>query len=103
MLRLCLLGGFQAEVDGQPLPVHPVLAGLWTYLLLHSSRPIHRDQLAFALWPDHSEEEARARLRQSLRQLRELLPPAPPGGPWLLEENRSLRWNPDSECWFAVE
>ena len=102
MLRIYLLGGFRAEADSRPLPVHPGLAGLWAYLLLHSNRPVSRDQLAFTLWLDHSEAEARARLRQSLRQLRCLLPSAPQSRPWLLEEKRSLRWNPDSDTWLDV-
>ena len=102
MLRIHLLGGFQAGVDSTLLPVPSGLAALWAYLLLHSCRPVHRDQLAFTLWSDLSEREARARLRQSLSVLRGQLPPAPPGRPWLLEENRSLRWNPGADCWLDV-
>jgi DNA-binding SARP family transcriptional activator len=104
MLHLSLLGDFRAEVDSRPLPVTQFsdLIRLWSYLVLHPWRPISREQLAFILWPDLNESKARARLRACLHHLREILPPAPAGQPWLLEENRSLRWNLNSDTWLDV-
>jgi predicted ATPase/DNA-binding SARP family transcriptional activator len=47
---------------------------LFVYLLLHRDRPVARDLLAFTLWPDNSEEEARANLRRHLNRLNDALP-----------------------------
>ncbi len=105
MLRIYLLGGLRAELDGHPLPLPegPDLALLWAYLLLHPQRRINRSQLAFTLWPDHREEEALAHLRRCLHQLRRLLPHAPAERPWLLMESRAVGWNPDAAAWLDVE
>jgi DNA-binding SARP family transcriptional activator len=103
-LSLRLLGGFHAEVDGRPLfPAgQPDLIKVWGYLLLFNQRLVSRDGLAFTLWPDLSEADARARLRRSLHRLRQVLPPALVNQPWLLEENRALRWNPQADFWLDV-
>jgi DNA-binding SARP family transcriptional activator len=102
-LLIRLLGGFSAEFNGSPLPTpgHTDLVRLWSYLLLFNQRLISRDQLAFTLWPELDESDARARLRRNLHRLRQILPPA--ARPWLLEENRALRWNPEGDYWLDIE
>jgi DNA-binding SARP family transcriptional activator len=105
MLCIYLLGGFRVEIDSEPLQLPKVqgLVELWAYLVLHLHRPIQRDQLAFMLWPDESEESARAQLRSCLFKLRKLLPVAVKEQPWLLTQGRTLLWNPAADYWLDVE
>src|SRR5215213_5539585 len=49
---------------------------LLAYLLLHRDTPQSRQRLAFALWPDSSEAQARTNLRHLLHDLRRALPDA---------------------------
>ena len=64
-----------AVFDDAGLRIHtpPRVPVLLTYLLLHRDRPQARDDVAFALWPDDSEDEARANLRRHLNYLRSAL------------------------------
>lgn len=74
-LRLRLLGGFQVSADGESLAVNaPRLHSLIAYLALRRDAAHTRKQLAFALWPDSTEAQARTNLRKLLLQLRESLP-----------------------------
>lgn len=70
-----LLGGFRLSRDGRPieLPAQARLRHLLAYLLLHRGHPVSRQQLAFIFWPDTSEEQAHANLRNSLHRLRAAL------------------------------
>ena len=111
MLHIYLLGGFRVEIDSvfsnRPetllLPKVQGLVELWAYLLLHSHRPIQRDQLAFMLWPDESEESARRQLRSCLHKLGQLLPVTAKERPWLTSQGRTVRWNPDADYWLDVD
>jgi DNA-binding SARP family transcriptional activator/predicted ATPase len=47
---------------------------LLAYLLLHRRQPQPRERLAFQLWPDSGDAQARANLRKELSQLRRTLP-----------------------------
>src|SRR3954467_14239930 len=49
---------------------------LLAYLVLHQWQPHSRRHLAFLLWPDSTEPQARATLRNLVHQLRTALPPA---------------------------
>jgi len=105
MLCIYLLGGLRATVDDHPLqiPDSPGLVGLWAFLLLHPRRPLNRNQVAFALWPDVGEDKALANLRRCLYHLQQLLPPAPADRPWLLTGGRTLSWNPEADAWLDVD
>lgn len=61
------------------------------YMLLHRERDISRDSIAFALWPDVSEEEAHANLRRSLYLLQRWLPAR--DAPWFFSNRRYVSWN----------
>ena len=75
-LRICLLGRFEAayrnEAPGGLAQAR--LQFLLAYLLLHRGVAISRQQLAFAFWPDTSDDQARNNLRTLLHRLREALP-----------------------------
>lgn len=75
MLRIYLLGSFRLFYKDEPLKFSalPKTLPLWAYLLLNPA-PVARDQLASALWPDIDSNEARAKLRRHLHDLRRALP-----------------------------
>ncbi len=52
----------------------PKATPLWAYLLLHRRQPVPRTTLAYTLWPDDSEDEARKNLRRHVYQLQRALP-----------------------------
>lgn len=99
-----LLGGFRLLVDGQPYKFSalPKTTPLLTYLLLNATAPAARDHIAYTLWPDMGESEARSNLRRHLHDLRRALPPAPAGQPWLLVDHDTVQWNPDAAAWVDV-
>src|SRR5687768_17570221 len=53
----------------------PKTLSLFAYLLLHRAEALPRESLAYTLWPDVPEAEARANLRRHLHDLRRALPP----------------------------
>lgn len=104
MLRIYLLGNPQI-FDGDeplPLPTPGKVLELWTYLLLNRQRPVLRDHLAYTLWPDVPEAEARANLRRHLHLLRKQLPALPADIPWIVATRKTLQWNPEAICWLDV-
>lgn len=104
MLQLYLFGPLRLVLDGQWLPFSglPKVGPLLVYMLLNQKLPISRDSLAFLLWPDVSEAEARANLRRHLYELRRILPPPPPDQPWIITTNSTVQWNPAGHSWVDV-
>lgn len=104
MLRLYLFGQFRLFDDGQPLKFSapPKTLPLLAYLLLHSDQPIRRETLAFTLWLDETESNARANLRRHLHHLTRTLPPVHDDVPWLLLDAETAQWNPGSNYWLDV-
>ena len=100
MLRLHLLGSLKLFNDDMPiaLATPPKTLQLLAYLLLHRHSAVTRDQLAFTLWPDRSEAEARGQLRRYLYRLRQLLPQ----GEWLITHGEQVQWNPAADYWLDV-
>ena len=78
ILHLRLLGGFRLVYGGEPVAGidSPRLQSLVAYLALHRDLPQPRRQLAYLLWPDSSEAQARTNLRNLLHHLRRALPEA---------------------------
>jgi DNA-binding SARP family transcriptional activator len=101
MLSIHLFGHLRLFFDGrshrfQGLPKTTLLL---VYLLLHRPTAVPRLTLAFLLWDDVPESEARANLRCHLHDARRALPP---GQPWLLSDGKSVQWNPNDVCWLAL-
>jgi predicted ATPase/DNA-binding SARP family transcriptional activator len=67
------------------------LQSLLAYLLLHRRAPQPRQQLAFLIWPDSTEAQARGNLRNLLHQLRRALPDA---DEFIEIESLTLQWRP---------
>jgi DNA-binding SARP family transcriptional activator len=94
MIQIRVLGELSLRLDGTPLP--PLESAraesLLAYLLVHRGTRVPRQQLAFLLWPDSTERQARTNLRHVLHTLRRALP--------VLEEfvdvtARTLEWRAD--------
>ncbi|MAT99733.1 MAG: hypothetical protein CL608_21545 [Anaerolineaceae bacterium] len=66
---------------------------LLAYLLLHRNTTVSRQHLAFTLWPDSSDTQARANLRNLLYTLRQTLPNA---DTFLLADSLTLQWRSDA-------
>lgn len=78
MLKIQMLGSFQVTQAGAHIPglSKSRLQSVLAYLLLHRHAPQSREYLAYTLWPDSSESQARTNLRRELHQLRRTLPDA---------------------------
>jgi len=102
MLRVALLGAPALTLDGVALrfKVRPRVVPLLAYLLMHALRPTPRDDLAFTLWPDDTEEAARSNLRRHLHYLRDALPAHIV--PWIVASPDRVQWNPDASVTVDV-
>ncbi|MEZ4644939.1 MAG: tetratricopeptide repeat protein [Chloroflexota bacterium] len=101
MLHIHLFGHVRLLVDGRSYRFQglPKTTPLLAYLLLHRETAVSRDHLAFLLWDDVPESEARANLRRHLHDLRRALPD---GTNWVLSDAKSVQWNPAAPTWFDV-
>jgi len=77
ILHIRLLGDFSLLYSNQPITSLNTmrLQSLLAYLALHRHSPQQRQHLAFLLWPDTTEAQARNNLRQPVHQLRQAFPP----------------------------
>jgi hypothetical protein len=77
-LTIHLLGGFRITAGDQGVTSleHARLQELLAFLLLQRGRPVSRQHLAFLLWPDSLEKQARTNLRNLWHRLRRTLPDA---------------------------
>lgn len=101
-LHIHLLGDFVIESDGDPLVADASLRlqSVLAYLLLHSRARQSRQHVAFQLWPDSSEEQARGNLRKALHQLRHALPHP---DRFLLVDARTVQWRTDAPYTLDVD
>jgi len=67
-VELRLLGGFGLEVDGRRVEMTPAAQRLLAFVAL-TPRGVDRSYTAFQLWPEQSEERAKANLRSTLWRL----------------------------------
>lgn len=103
-LRIHLFGQPRFVYEGAPFrySAPPKATSLVAYLLLHRDAPISREKLAFTLWEDDTEEDARANLRRHLHHMQRALPAAPADAPWVLADTETIQWNPDAANWLDV-
>ena len=74
-LDIRLLGGFQVVRAGESVAELPArIQALLANVLLHRNAPRSRQQLAYSHWPESTDKQARANLRQLLLLLRRALP-----------------------------
>lgn len=102
-LHIHLLGQPRFYHDGEPYAFHsrPRALVLLTFLLMHRRAHLTRDLVAFTLWPDDSETEARTKLRRHLHQLTIALPPSPV--PYVTSIEETICWNDDAGVWIDVD
>ncbi|MCB0034814.1 MAG: tetratricopeptide repeat protein [Anaerolineales bacterium] len=100
-LNIHFLGHLRLFQEGKAykFTVLPKAHQLLAYLLLHRETAVPRDHLAFLLWDDVPESEARANLRRHLHDLRRALPK---GTEWLISDSKNIRWNVEAPIWFDV-
>jgi predicted ATPase/DNA-binding SARP family transcriptional activator len=94
-LHIQLLGGFRLVSDTTPLTTldSPRLQALLAYLVLHRATPHARPHLAFGLWPDTTEAQARTNLRTLLHRLRQAWPLA---DQFLQIDAQTVQWRTDA-------
>jgi DNA-binding SARP family transcriptional activator len=104
MLRVCLFGGVEIDVDGRALNgLSGTRAGfLLGYLMLERQQRHARGDLAGLLWPEAVPSVARANLRQLVHQLRGRLE-AVGVADLLLSDRQSLRARLDDDDEIDVE
>ena len=85
---------------GEIITVDPPHArSLLAYLILHQDAPQSRQRLAFLLWPDSTESQARTNLRHLLHTLRQA---APALFPHLEVNPGTVGWRPQIPCRIDV-
>src|SRR6266511_2041639 len=99
-LHIHLLGDFRLTSGDAPVSHinSPRLQALLAYLVLHRDPPQPRQHLAFQLWPDTSEPQARTNLRQLLHSLKQTLPGA---DQFITADAQTLQWR--SEAAFRLD
>ncbi len=102
-LRIHLLGQPRFYYNGEPYAFHsrPRALVLLTFLLLHRGAHLTRDLIAFTLWPDDSETEARGKLRRHLHQLTSALPQS--AVPYVVSQEETISWNDRAGVWVDVD
>src|SRR4051812_32662449 len=100
-LQIRLLGQLDLRYGEHSLPAldSARAESLLTYLLLHREAPQPRQHLAFLLWPDSTEQQARTNLRHVLHTLRRALPDC---DRFLDVQSRTLQWRIDAPFWLDV-
>lgn len=93
VLEIRLFGQPSVSSAGGPikLPASAKSLPLLLYLLLHQDEPLNRRSVAFTLWPDHTEDEAKATLRRHLHLLQKTLP-HPADAPWVVSDPLTILW-----------
>jgi non-specific serine/threonine protein kinase len=109
MLQIYLFGQPHLVVNGKlvskkpfEFAASPKTHALLVYLLLHRDEPLARTTVAFTLWSDLTETDARAHLRRHLHELRRALPSAPKSKPWILADAQTVQWNPEADSWLDL-
>ena len=100
MTRIQLCGRLKADVEGRH--VTPDLRGrqgrvLLAYLVLNRGRPVSRDELIAAIWPDAPPADPAAALRTQLSRLRSAL------GSKALAGRDAVELHLPSNTWIDVE
>jgi DNA-binding SARP family transcriptional activator len=85
--------------DALPAPESARAESLLAYLILHRDAPAPRERLAFLLWPDSTERQARTNLRHVLHNLRRALPDP---DRFLDVTQRTLQWRAGTPCWVDL-
>lgn len=88
------LGRIDVRCDGERVDARLAAQALalLAYLLAHHGDVLRRDDVAFALWPDLAECDAKAALRRNLYTIGQALPPR--DVPWMRCDAKTITWDP---------
>ncbi len=102
-MEIRLFGQASVTVSGAPLKFQKraTTFALLAYLILRRGAPVARSSLAFALFPEESEEHALSELRRYLSLTGKALPERG-DEPWIIADGETLRWNQRSPCRIDV-
>jgi DNA-binding SARP family transcriptional activator len=94
-LHIHVLGDFRLSYADEPVGDinSSRMQALLAYLVLHRDAPQPRQALAFQLWPDSTEAQARTNLRQLVHGLRQTLPDA---DQFVHADAQTLQWRGDA-------
>jgi predicted ATPase/DNA-binding SARP family transcriptional activator len=94
-----LLGEPQFYADGQlqRIPIPPKALLLLCVLCLKAGQPVDRTKLAYTLWPDDAEDEAKGKLRRHLHLLGRAISSADEQSQ-ITATNTTLSWNTTGTC-----
>jgi predicted ATPase/DNA-binding SARP family transcriptional activator len=98
-----LLGEPQFYADGelQRIAIPPKALLLLCVLCLKAGQPVDRTKLAYTLWPDDAEDEAKGKLRRHLHLLGRALA-SPDDQSQITATNTTLSWTPSGTCTVDV-
>jgi len=99
--RIYLLGEPRVSTSDSRLSVRERVIALIAYLVLHRGQMLHRDVVAFALWPDDDERDARANLRRHVHLINKSFVAGGSDAP-LAGEHRTIGWNSDAGVWVDL-
>lgn len=92
-VAICGFGGFSLSVGGRPFDlslVKPRVRALLRFLVLNTGRPVHREVIVEALWPDSGRASGARSLHVALSSVRRLLD-APDGWATLVRDGDAYR------------
>ncbi len=94
-LKIHLLGQFQVSLNGESVSsfVSDKARALLAYLAVEGDHPQRRDILAHLLWPNKTDNRARANLRQVLANLRKVIGDLQADPPCLLATYQDIKSN----------
>jgi DNA-binding SARP family transcriptional activator len=98
LLRIDLFGALRITRGGEPITSVNTnrLQSMLAFLVLHGDTPQSREHLAFVLWPESSESQARTNLRQLLHNLRRAL--SDEAACLLVADNHTVQWRRGPGC-----
>lgn len=93
LLRISLFGEFSIWIGQQAIPLAtPSYQSLLAYLVVHGEQAHTRQHLAFLIWPESTEKQARTNLRKAIHVVRRTLPAV----------DSYLQVNRHTVCWHPV-
>jgi DNA-binding SARP family transcriptional activator len=73
---------------------------LFAMLVTRPHEALGREEVAFTLWPDHTESDAKAALRRHVYKLQHAFPAS--GEPWVCCSAKSIAWSHPEQTWVDV-
>ena len=104
-LALHLTGRIEAKLDERDITREfrtEKERALLAFLMVESDRAHWRDGLAELFWPDRPSGVARTNLRQALSGIRRALKDASNTPPFILADDETIQFNPQSSYWLDV-